>query len=125
MELLLQLQPKSIVYLEQLFVFVDTRSLSQHLVSFLKVYQGDLCARPYKREAFRYVKTYTSSFVDLIKRFINSCVIDNIWLIYEYLGLNPDLLWKIKSFSMKYSNILLYISCSNIFPQIGSNVIGR
>ena len=125
MELLLQLHPKSIVYLEQLFVFVDTRSLSQHLVNFLKVYQGDLCAKPYKSKAFRYVKTYTSSFVDLIKRFINSSVIDNIWLIYEYQGLNPDLLWKIKPFSIKYSNILLYISCSSIFPQIGSNVIGR
>ena len=43
----------------------------------------------------------------------------------ESPDLKPDWLEKINSLSVKNSNILLKISCSNILPQIGSNETGQ
>ena len=54
-----------------------------------------------------------------------SCVIDINWFVHESHGLKPDWFEEIKSLSMKYSNRLLYIKRSKIFPQMGSRDTGR
>ena len=40
------------------------------------------------------------------------CLIDINWFLHESPGLKPDWFGEIKSFSMKYSNRLLYIKHS-------------
>ena len=65
---------KSTAHLEQLFAFVDIRSLLQYLVFtwyavFFKFVKETFV--PNLIKGFRYVKKYTSSFIALIKRFIN------------------------------------------------------
>ena len=54
-----------------------------------------------------------------------SCVIDINWFLHESTVLKPDWLGEIKSFSMKYSNRLLYIKRSKTIPQMGSKDTGR
>ena len=52
-------------------------------------------------------------------------MIDINWFLHESTVLKPDWLGEIKSFSMKYSNRLLYIKRSKTIPQMGSKDTGR
>ena len=51
-------------------------------------------------------------------------MIDINWFVHESPGLKPDWFGEIKSFSMKYSNRLVYIKRSKAFPQMGSKDTG-
>ena len=50
---------------------------------------------------------------------------DRNWFVHESSTLKPDWFGEIKSFSMKYSNRLLYIKRSKAFPQMGSRDTDR
>ena len=47
------------------------------------------------------------------------------WFLLESTVLKPDWLEEIKSFSMKYTNRLLYIKRLKTIPQMGSKDTGR
>ena len=69
--------------------------------------------------ALLFVFCLTLVFVQHIVIEKNSFVIDKSWYIHESPCLNRNWLDGNRLFIMKYSNKLLYIKRSNIFPHIG------
>ena len=59
----------------------------------------------------------------MIKRLYTSCVVDITWFVHESADLKLDWFGEIKFFSMKYSNRLLYIKRSKIFPQMEAEIL--